>query len=83
VPRAGAAQGARTGRRGACDVRRNLRAAVHTRHNAETLPASPPHAPLSHPTPGETEKTAAMLLSDMPLARGWDDWVTRAGFAGP
>ncbi|BBI63533.1 hypothetical protein HSBAA_48390 [Vreelandella sulfidaeris] len=37
---------------------------------------------LSYLTDGEIEKTSAMLLSPMPLARAWDYWVARAGFSG-
>ena len=44
--------------------------------------ASLPHGPVSYLTPGEVEKTATMLLSDMPLARAWDYWITRAGYGG-
>ncbi len=73
-------------RHGACNVGTSLRAAVFTavymKANAEMVLASLPHAPITYLTPGETEKTAAMLLSDMPLARAWDYWLTRAGFSG-
>ncbi|MGG5811535.1 class II aldolase/adducin family protein [Falsiroseomonas sp. CW058] len=73
-------------RHGACNVGHNLRAAVFTavymKDNAAMVLASLPHGPVSYLTPGETEKTAAMLLSDMPLARAWDYWLTRANFAG-
>lgn len=31
---------------------------------------------------GEISKASAMLLSEMPLARAWDYWLTRAGFNG-
>jgi len=31
---------------------------------------------------GEIEKTSAMLLGAMPLARAWDYWVARAGYGG-
>jgi ribulose-5-phosphate 4-epimerase/fuculose-1-phosphate aldolase len=73
-------------RHGACCVGANLRAAVfvsvYMKHNAEMILASLPHGPVSYLTPGEIEKTAAMLLSDMPLSRAWDYWITRAGFSG-
>lgn len=73
-------------RHGACNVGVNLRAAVFTavymKSNAEALLASLPHGPVDYLRPGEVEKTAAMLLSDMPLARAWDYWLTRAGFGG-
>ena len=73
-------------RHGACNVGHSLRAAVFTavymKDNAAMILASLPHGPVSYLTPGEVEKTAAMLLSDMPLARAWDYWLTRAGFGG-
>jgi len=59
-----------------------LRSSPASKDKATTLLASPPHGPVSYLTPGETEKTAAMLLSDTPLARAWDYWLTRAGFGG-
>ena len=73
-------------RHGACNVGTNLRAAVFTsvymKDNAAMILASLPHGPVSYLTPGEVEKTATMLLSDMPLARAWDYWITRAGYGG-
>jgi HCOMODA/2-hydroxy-3-carboxy-muconic semialdehyde decarboxylase len=73
-------------RHGACNVGKSLRAAVFTavymKANAEMVLASLPHAPISYLTPGEIEKTASMLLSDMPLARAWDYYLARAGFGG-
>jgi HCOMODA/2-hydroxy-3-carboxy-muconic semialdehyde decarboxylase len=73
-------------RHGACCVGRNLREAVfvsvYMKANAEMVLAATPHGITSWLTPGEIEKTSAMLLSDMPLARAWDYWVTRAGFSG-
>lgn len=71
---------------GATCVGRSLREAVfvsvYMKHNAEMILASIPHGKPSWLTPGETEQTATMLLSDMPLARAWDFWITRAGFSG-
>ncbi|NKC32660.1 class II aldolase/adducin family protein [Falsiroseomonas selenitidurans] len=71
---------------GACNVGVTLRAAVFTavymKHNAEMVLASIPHGTPEYLTPGEVEKTATMLLSDMPLARAWDYWITRAGYGG-
>ena len=73
-------------RHGACNVGVTLRAAVFTavymKDNAAMILASLPHGPVSYLTPGEIEKTATMLLSDMPLARAWDYWITRAGYGG-
>lgn len=73
-------------RHGACNVGVSLRAAVFTavymKDNAAMILASLPHGPVNYLTPGEVEKTATMLLSDMPLARAWDYWITRAGYGG-
>jgi ribulose-5-phosphate 4-epimerase/fuculose-1-phosphate aldolase len=73
-------------RHGACNVGHSLRAAVFTavymKDNAAMILASLPHGPVSYLTPGEVEQTAAMLLSETPLARAWDYWLTRAGFGG-
>lgn len=44
----------------------------------EALPLGEP----TYLTPGEIAETAAMLLGPMPLARAWDYWRARAGFAG-
>jgi HCOMODA/2-hydroxy-3-carboxy-muconic semialdehyde decarboxylase len=73
-------------RHGACNVGVSLRAAVFTavymKDNAAMVLASLPYGPVTYLTPGEVEQTATMLLSDMPLARAWDYWITRAGFGG-
>lgn len=62
---------------GACFV------SVYLKENAElvlnTLPLSGDPAYL---TRGEVEKTAAILLSDVPLARAWEYWKARAGYPG-
>lgn len=71
---------------GACCVGHSLRAAVfvsvYMKDNAAMVLASLPHGAPTYLTPGEVEMTAKMLLSDMPLARAWDYWLTRAGFSG-
>ena len=38
--------------------------------------------PVKYLTDGEIERTSTMLLGAMPLARAWDYWVARAGYAG-
>ena len=62
---------------GACLV------SIYLKENAElilnTLPLSPKPEYL---TAGEISKTSEMLLGEMPLARAWDYWKSRAGFAG-
>lgn len=71
---------------GACCVGRSLREAVfvsvHMTHNAGLVLASLAHGTPTWLTDGEVEQAADMLLSEVPLARAWDYWITRAGFAG-
>lgn len=71
---------------GACCVGRSLREvvfiSVSMKSNAEVILTTLPHGVPSWLTDGETDKTSAMLLSDMPLARAWDYWLARAGFSG-
>ena len=64
----------------------NLRAicmvSIYMRDNAELILNTLPLGQPKYLSPGEIEKTAAMLLSEMPLARAWDYWIARAGFQG-
>ncbi|AJE46760.1 class II aldolase/adducin family protein [Celeribacter indicus] len=52
------------------------------RDNAELMQQTLALGKVTCLTPGEIEKTSAMLLGEMPLARAWDYWVARAGYAG-
>ncbi|WP_127114441.1 class II aldolase/adducin family protein [Shimia sediminis] len=67
-------------------VAANLRAvcmvATGLKDNAALVQQSLALGELKHLTDGEIDKTSAMLLGDMPLARAWDFWVSRAGYAG-
>ena len=71
---------------GAVCAAQNLRAvcmiSINMKANAELLLKSLPLGSLIHLSDGEVEKAGAMLLGDMPLARAWDYWTSRAGFAG-
>jgi ribulose-5-phosphate 4-epimerase/fuculose-1-phosphate aldolase len=62
---------------GACLV------SIYMKENAElVLNALPLSASPEYLSAGEISKTSAMLLGEMPLARAWDYWKSRAGFAG-
>jgi HCOMODA/2-hydroxy-3-carboxy-muconic semialdehyde decarboxylase len=62
---------------GACLV------AIYMKENAElVLNALPMSSEPEYLTPGEISKTCATLLGEMPLARAWDYYKSRAGFAG-
>lgn len=55
---------------------------IGLRDNAELIQATRQMGEITYLTDGEIEQSSAMLLSDMPLARAWDYWVARAGYAG-
>lgn len=71
---------------GATCAGRSLREAVFVsvrmKEGAEVLLRALALGEPSYLTAGEVEQTASMLLSPMPLARAWDYFVSRAGFAG-
>lgn len=54
---------------------------VYMMENARVLLETLPHGEPSYLTPGEVERTANMLLSDIPMNRAWDYYKARAGFA--
>ncbi|GIX15069.1 MAG: hypothetical protein KatS3mg118_3028 [Paracoccaceae bacterium] len=64
----------------------NLKAVVMIsialRDNAALVQASMQLGKVSYLTDGEIERASAMLLGPMPLARAWDYWLARAGYAG-
>ncbi|AHD11860.1 class II aldolase/adducin family protein [Phaeobacter gallaeciensis] len=66
----------------AANVRAVCMVATGLKDNAALVQQSLPLGPLTPLTDGEIEKTSAMLLGDMPLARAWDYWVSRAGYPG-
>lgn len=71
---------------GAVCAAANLRAicmvSIYMKDNAELVLNTLPLGEPEYLSAGEIEKTAAMLLSEMPLARAWDYWTARAGFQG-
>lgn len=71
---------------GAVCAAANLKAvcmvSIYLKENADLILKTLPLGEPSYLTEGEAEKASAMLLSDMPLARAWDYWTSRAGFQG-
>ncbi|WP_346898793.1 class II aldolase/adducin family protein [uncultured Roseibium sp.] len=55
---------------------------IYMKDNAELILKTLPLGAPKYLAPGEIEKAGSMLLSEMPLARAWDYWTARAGFAG-
>lgn len=55
---------------------------IYLAENAKVLLASLPHGTPTYLTPGELEKTTALLLGEMPMQRAWDYYKARAGFGG-
>lgn len=64
----------------------NIRAicliSINMKENAELILKTLPLGNPQYLSAGEIEKAASMLLGEMPLARAWDYWTTRSGFAG-
>ncbi|MEL0293656.1 MAG: class II aldolase/adducin family protein [Alphaproteobacteria bacterium] len=55
---------------------------IGLRDNAELILQTRNLGQITYLTDGEIKMTGDMLIGDMPLARAWDYWVARAGFAG-
>ncbi len=64
------------------DIRGICMISIAMKDNAELILKSLPLGDPKYLTPGEIEMAGKMLLGEMPLARAWDYWTTRAGFAG-
>ena len=64
------------------DLRAVVMISIGLRDNAALIQATLPMGPVTYLTDGEIERASAMLLGAMPLARAWDYWVARAGYAG-
>lgn len=64
------------------DLRSVIMISVGLKDNAALIQATRQMGEVKYLTDGEIEKSGRMLLGDMPLARAWDYWVTRAGFSG-
>ncbi|WP_442581120.1 class II aldolase/adducin family protein [Mesorhizobium sp. ASY16-5R] len=55
---------------------------IYLAENAKALLATLPHGEPTYLSAGEVELAGKMLLGEMPLARAWDYYKARAGFAG-
>ena len=66
----------------AANVRAVCMIAIGLKDNAALVQQSLALGEFKPLTDGEIDKANAMLLGDMPLARAWDYWVSRAGYAG-
>lgn len=55
---------------------------IGLRDNAELIQATRLMGEVVHLTDGEIDKAGTMMLSELPLSRAWDYWVTRAGYPG-
>ncbi len=64
-------------------IRNMVMSSVYLKENAElVLQARALGKPLYYLTPGEVEKTGAMLRSQLASDRAWDYYVARSGFRG-
>ncbi|MBP2562514.1 HCOMODA/2-hydroxy-3-carboxy-muconic semialdehyde decarboxylase [Neorhizobium galegae] len=66
----------------AANIKAVIRVSIGLRDNAELILSTRQHGEIKPLTDGEIDKAGAMMLGDMALARAWDYWVARAGFAG-
>lgn len=64
------------------DLRGVCMVSIYMKDNAELILRTLPLGEPAYLSPGEIDKTSAMLLGEMPLARAWDYWTARAGFPG-
>lgn len=64
------------------DIKAVIMISIGLRDNAELIQATRQLGEVTYLSDGEIEKSGAMLLGDMALARAWDYWLARAGFAG-
>lgn len=55
---------------------------INMKSNAELLLNTLPLGAPAYLSDGEIEMASTMLMGDVPLARAWDYWTARAGFAG-
>ncbi|MGK9055322.1 class II aldolase/adducin family protein [Neorhizobium petrolearium] len=66
----------------ATSVKAVIRISIGLRDNAELILSTRQLGEIKHLTDGEIDKAGNLMLGDMALARAWDYWVARAGFAG-
>ena len=65
------------------NIRNLVMTSVYLKENAElVLQARSLGKPLYYLTPGEVQKTGAMLRTQLATDRAWDFYVARAGFRG-
>jgi HCOMODA/2-hydroxy-3-carboxy-muconic semialdehyde decarboxylase len=64
------------------DIRNMVIASVYLKENAELVLTARSLGKLYYLTPGEVQKTGAMLRSQLATDRAWDYYVARAGFGG-
>lgn len=67
-------------------VANNLKAvimiSIGLKDNAALIQTTRQMGEVKYLSDGEIEKASKLLLGPMPMARAWDYWVSRAGFAG-
>lgn len=66
----------------ASNIKAAIMISIGLRDNAELIQNTRQLGEVKYLTDGEIEKSGKMLLGEMALARAWDYWVARAGFAG-
>ena len=66
----------------AADIRSVIMISIGLRDNAALIHQTSQLGSVSYLTDGEIDKASQMLLSEMPLARAWDYWVSRSGYQG-
>ncbi|MBX9773877.1 MAG: class II aldolase/adducin family protein [Xanthobacteraceae bacterium] len=64
------------------NIRNVIVASVYLKENAELVLASRDLGEIAYLTPGEIEKTGALLRTELATNRAWDYYVSRAGFQG-
>ena len=64
------------------DIKAVIMISIELRDNAELIQSTRQLGDVTYLTDGEIERSGAMLLSEFALARAWDYWLARAGFAG-
>lgn len=66
----------------ASNIKAAIMISIGLRDNAELIQTTRQLGEVKYLTDGEIEKSGKMLLGEMALARAWDYWLARAGFAG-
>ncbi|MCB1387777.1 MAG: class II aldolase/adducin family protein [Rhodobacteraceae bacterium] len=64
------------------DLKAVIMVSIGLRDNAELIQATRLMSDIVYLTDGEIEKAGNMMLGDLALARAWDYWLARAGYAG-